>query len=192
MTEKRSTHFRIKLLPQTTIGMLISNPSKTSRKLPFAAPATASTLSRPIRASATTMVFIAFQKLLAGLPCASSAPCLVASSLYAIQTSTRPPRKRRPGTINSQTTTSVMAARTTIAPTVPQMIAFLRNAAGSERAASAITMALSPARTRSMMTIASSAERNSTERMSIAFVQRPGAREIQAGKSGRKKTFTGW
>ena len=60
---------------------------------------------------------------------------------------------------SSQTTITVIRLRTPIAPTAPQTIARFCSAAGRLRAARAMTMALSPARTRSMTTIASKAER---------------------------------
>jgi hypothetical protein len=63
--------------------------------------------------------------------------------------------------LSSQTTIRVSALRTTIAPTVPQIIACRCRCRGTLRAASAITMALSPASTRSMTMIAANAERNS-------------------------------
>jgi len=46
-------------LHHTTIGILINKPRITSKKLPCAAPATPSTLSMPMTASAITIVFIA-------------------------------------------------------------------------------------------------------------------------------------
>ena len=54
-----------------------------------------------------------------------------------------------------------MALRTAIAPTAPQIIAFFCKWAGKFLAAIAITMALSPAKTKSMTTIAINAEKNS-------------------------------
>ena len=51
-----------------------------------------------------------------------------------------------------------MTDRTTMAPTVPQTMAFFCRWAGRWRAARAMTMALSPARTRSMRMMASSAD----------------------------------
>ena len=53
----------------------------TSSTLPCAAPATASTLSRPITASATTMVRIALQKFFAGATSCSRPLSVPASSL---------------------------------------------------------------------------------------------------------------
>src|SRR5690606_16344971 len=64
--------------------------------------------------------------------------------------------------------TSVMAVRTAMAPNVPQMMARLRRCGGSPRAASAITIALSPASTRLMTMIAASAEKNSAEKSSMS------------------------
>jgi hypothetical protein len=55
----------------------------------------------------------------------------------------------------------VSALRATIAPTVPQMIACRCLWRGTLRDASAMTIALSPASTRSITTMAASAARNS-------------------------------
>ena len=141
------------LLPQIRIGMLISRPTQTSRKLPCAAPATPSTLSRPITMSATTIVLMAPQNVLApSIARPFPSPFSGSRSLYAIHTSIAPPTKRRPGTCSSQTTIMVIALRTTTAR-------FCRWR-GTFRAASAMTIALSPASARSMMTIAARAERN--------------------------------
>src|SRR5258708_30305743 len=68
-----------------------------------------------------------------------------------------------------------------------QAMAFFCKAAERERAASAITMALSPASTRSMTTIASSAERNSMELKSIDFVHCPGDGKAKQEGRGEKK-----
>lgn len=67
----------------------------------------------------------------------------------------------------SQTTTKVIAERTAMAPKVPQKIAFLCKFGGRFRAASAITIALSPASTRSINIIAPSADQNSGLNSSI-------------------------
>ena len=96
-------------------------------------------------------------------------PLSEATSWYAIQTSIRPPTSCRPGIFNSHTTASVATTRSTMAPTVPQMIALVRIGFGSLRAASAITMALSPASTRSMTMIANSAVKKSAESQSMAI-----------------------
>ena len=69
MIGKRSTSFSTSVLPNTTMGTLTSRPMTTRSNEPWAAPATASTLSMPISASATTMVFIAPQKVVATGPC---------------------------------------------------------------------------------------------------------------------------
>src|SRR3954470_7762581 len=144
----------------------MTKPSTTSRMLPCAAPATASTLSRPITASAITMVRIAVQKPAAGATsCWPPASSLV-SRRYAIQTRSAPPAAIRPGTCSSHRTATVRLARTTTAPTVPQATARRCRSLGRLRAASAMTIALSPASTRSMTTIAASAERKSMRRFS--------------------------
>ena len=56
-------------------------------------------------------------------------------------------------------TVGAIVVRTAMAPIAPQMIARFCSAGGRLRAARAITMALSPASTRSITTMASSAER---------------------------------
>ena len=61
---------------------------------------------------------------------------------------------------SSQTTITVIRLRTPMAPTAPQTIARFCSATGRLRAARAMTIALSPASTRSMITMASKAERN--------------------------------
>ena len=70
-----------------------------------------------------------------------------------------------------------MRLRTTMAPMVPQAIARFCSSAGTLRAASAITMALSPASMRSMTTIAARAEKKSSERISIPPILGAGPRE---------------
>ena len=65
MIGKRSTSFSTIVLPQTTMGTLISRPMTTRSKLPLAAPATPSTLSTPISASAITIVRMAPQNVVA-------------------------------------------------------------------------------------------------------------------------------
>src|SRR5436190_19306344 len=62
--------------------------------------------------------------------------------------------------LSSQTTITVIRLRTTMAPAVPQRIARFCSCTGRLRAARAMTIALSPASTRSMTTIARSAERD--------------------------------
>ena len=82
MMGKRSTSFSTMVEPNTTIGTLINRPITTRSIAPLAAPATPSTLSMPISASAITMVFIAPQKVLAAGPCSpSSSPLWSAISL---------------------------------------------------------------------------------------------------------------
>src|SRR6185369_8794325 len=61
-----------------------------------------------------------------------------------------------------------MAERTTMAPSVPQTMAFLRSRCGRLRAAKAMTIALSPASTRSMRMMASSADHQPVEKNSIS------------------------
>src|SRR6185312_2595788 len=147
MTGKRSISFRIRVEPHTTSGTLTARPSTTSSRSPRDAPAIASTLSSPISASATTMVRSAAQKPSAAATSCDASSCF--SSFQAIGSSNRPPASIRPGNSSSQTTTAVSAMRTATAPKLPQNTAFFCSGGGSLRAASAITMALSPASTRS-------------------------------------------
>ncbi len=83
-----------------------------------------------------------------------------------MKTSSTPPISSRPGISSSHTTSSVIDERTITAPAVPAMIARRCRCRGTLRAASAMTIALSPASTRSMTTIDASAQKNSMERIS--------------------------
>jgi len=71
MRGKRSTSLSTIELPNTTIGTLTNRPMTTRSMAPWAAPATPSTLSTPIRASATMMVFMAPQNVWAAGPLCS-------------------------------------------------------------------------------------------------------------------------
>src|SRR4051812_20975326 len=80
-----------------------------------------------------------------------------------------------------------MAARTTIAPTVPHAIAFFCKCDGRRRAASAMTIALSPARTRSMRMMAARADHHGVEKISM---QSSVKRLKSLGRSGRAQGHT--
>ena len=69
--------------------------------------------------------------------------------------------------MSSHTTISVIAVRTPMAPTVPQMMAFFCRCLGRLRAARAMTMALSPASTRSIRMMAISADHQAVENSSM-------------------------
>src|SRR6185369_13602596 len=78
-------------------------------------------------------------------------------------------------------TPTVIAARTTMAPSVPQTMALRFSRWGRLRAAKAMTIALSPASTRSIRTMASSADHQAVEKNSISITpscvdQQPGCR----------------
>jgi len=119
----------------------------------------ASTLSTPITASATMMVRIASRTDVADLTsCSPPPPCV---SFQPIQISASPPTTRKPGIFSSQTTTPVSAKRTAMAPAVPQRITRRCISRGTFRAARPMTIALSPASTRSISTIAASADHQS-------------------------------
>ncbi len=76
-------------LPATTSGMLITSPTTSGDRLPFAAPATAITLSTLIMRSATmTVVTAAWSRPLAGTW--RPAPSSLAISLIPIPRSNAP------------------------------------------------------------------------------------------------------
>ena len=79
-----------------------------------------------------------------------------------------------------------MALRTAIAPTAPQIIAFFCRWAGKFLAAIAITMALSPAKTKSITTIANKAEKKSGVNSSnlITFISKKRAHECHGFRWG--------
>lgn len=82
-----------------------------------------------------------------------------ATSLKAIQSTSIPPINKRPGIFNNQTATKVASVRIIIAPTVPKKIAFFCCFFRKFLAIKPITIALSPAITKSMMTIDNKAEK---------------------------------
>ena len=129
-------------------------------------------------ASATTMIRIAPQKPSAvwtvRSPVLLVAPVSVCTiSRYAIHTSSSPPAAASPGMLSSQTTASVIATRTAIAPAVPQRMTRRCICLGTLRAASAIMIALSPASMRSITMIAPRAERNETKSGDSSSMQFP-------------------
>jgi hypothetical protein len=74
--------------------------------------------------------------------------------------------------LSSQTIAKVAAMRSKMAPSVPPRIALERNGLGSLRAASAITIALSPESMTLITMMASSAVKKSVESQSIGRGQR--------------------
>lgn len=70
-----------------------------------------------------------------------------------------PPTRCNPGISRSHTTAKVAAARMIMAPNVPQIMARFCWFFGKFLAANPMTIALSPAKTRSITTIASRAEK---------------------------------
>src|SRR6266850_1883697 len=125
--------------------MLIRRPSTRSTTLPFATAATAMTLSRLITRSAIRIVLMACIKCELEAT-SSSSPSSGTSSFTAIQKSSAPPMSLSQGSLSSSTATMVRTMRSTTAAAAPQKIACFCCLAGSERAASAITTALSPDR----------------------------------------------
>src|SRR6185436_5124273 len=87
----------------------------------------------------------------------------------------------------SQTTITVIRLRTTMAPMAPQTIARFCSAGGRLRAARAMTIALSPASTRSITTMASSAERKVAG--SIEATLAWGAFDFAERRHGRDSRF---
>ena len=140
--------------------MLITSPRMTSTKLPCAAPPTARTLSTPITASAMTMVRTAAPKVAAAAIFSGLESC-GAVSFQPIQMRAAPPTSRKPGIFNNQTTAPVSSTRTAIAPAVPHRMTARCFSLGTLRAAMPMMMALSPASTRSIRMMASSADRKS-------------------------------
>ena len=162
----RDTHFSTSVEPQITIGIEIARPITTSSMLPCAAPPIASTLSTPMTASATMIVWTAPRNdALASIEC-SSGPLPSAVSFQPIQTSAAPPTSRKPGILSSQITTDVSATRTAIAPNVPHSTTRRWCSFGTLRAASPMTIALSPASTRSITMMAASADHHGLEKSS--------------------------
>src|SRR5216110_76484 len=139
-------------LPQTTIGSERPMPKTTRKRSPWAAAATASTLSRLMIASATMMIQTASRN---ELPWRTwpSAPVSLRTSLNAIQKSTRPPRSCSRGIRRRSVAIAMNATRRPTAPAVPQTRPQNCWRWGSVRTASAMTSALSPASVRSMITI---------------------------------------
>src|SRR5262245_4357345 len=117
----------------------------SSVMLPPAAAATAMTLSRLMTRSAMRIVLIAVSRC--SLASMSSPPSSGTSSLMPIQKSSRLPTSFSHGSASILTANMVRPIRSTTAAPAPQKIACFCCLGGSERAASAITTALSPERT---------------------------------------------
>src|SRR4051812_27280679 len=130
--------------PKMTSGIEMARPRINRVTLPPAAAATAITLSRLITRSATRMVLIAASNW--SLALMSSSPSSGISSFTPIQKSSRLPTSLSHGNVRSATAKRVRITRKTIAAAEPQMTACFCCLAGSERAASAMTTALSPDR----------------------------------------------
>src|SRR5882672_1952541 len=125
--------------------MLITSPSTSSRILPLATAATAMTLSRLITRSAIRMVLIA--PIRCSLDLTSPSPSSSGTSSFtAIQKSRAPPMSLRKESFSISTATMVRMIRNTTAAAAPHSIASFCWRCGRERAARAITTALSPDR----------------------------------------------
>src|SRR5216683_4374683 len=149
-----------KPLPQTTIGSDSAIPKATRVKSPWAAAATARTLSRLIVTSATTMIQTACRKE-APWRTSPSPPSPGRTSLTAIQSSSSPPTNWSSGIVSSALTIAIKSSRSATAAAVPHTRPSHCSRAGSERTASAMTSALSPASERSMSTMLTSRAQNS-------------------------------
>ena len=144
ITGKRSMSFSSSVAPKMTSGIEMARPRISRRMLPPAAAATAMTLSRLMTRSAIRMVLIADNSwVLASISASSSSGT---SSFTPIQNSSTLPTILSQGSVSSATANSVRMIRITMAAPEPQMIACVCCFGGSERAASAITTALSPDR----------------------------------------------
>jgi hypothetical protein len=110
-------------LPQTTMGSDRPMPNSTRMRSPWAAAATAKTLSRLIVTSARTMIQIAS---LREVPPRTASPAAAPgrTSLTAIQSSRRPPASWTSGIANRALTRAIPASRRTTAAAVPQMRAW--------------------------------------------------------------------
>ena len=157
-----------------------------------AAPATASTLSSDMETSAMTICQAACAKVFRGGPgcpvavraepaSASSAAwlsaCEVRSSRHIFQHTQRsrmPPARSRPTMARSQVVMPAKRMRSTVAATMPTRIALFRCSRGSPAAARPMTMALSPASTRSIMMTWRRAVKASAEKSS--FMRHPASR----------------
>ena len=147
-------------LPQTTIGSDSAMPKATSSRSPWAAAATASTLSRLMVTSATTMIQIASRSEVPR--CTSPSWCSPGRTRRtAIQSSSSPPAKRSSGIVSSALTTAMKVSLRPTAAAVPHTRPSHCSRAGSERTASAITSALSPASDRSIRMMLTSLAQNS-------------------------------
>src|SRR5215213_5991099 len=147
-------------------AMAMVSPTTRIQKSPFAAPATASTLSSDIETSATMMATSADPKLIGSRaassdpdgPPASASSCarLSASSRYIFQhthKSRMPPASIRPTIASSCIAMAAKTTRSATAPATPQKMTLVRISGATREAAMPTTMALSPATTRSIMTI---------------------------------------
>ena len=166
MIGKRSISLMTSWLPQMMIGIDTSRPKMTSGILwsppaPSAAPAIAMTLSRLITKSATMTVFTAAHNLSLAwmLLCASS--CSGNSSLMPIQNSSAAPTIFRYGICSRVSAKKIRMTRRMMAPAVPHRMPIVRCLGGSLRQASAMTTALSPPSTMSIMMIWPTASQNS-------------------------------
>ena len=96
----------------------MTSPSASNSTLPFAAAATATTLSRLITKSATTIVLIAAHRWSAGFTSASSDSG--SSSLTAIHSSKMPPVSFRNGRRSNCSATAASITRRPTATAAPQ------------------------------------------------------------------------
>ena len=130
-------------LPTTTMGMLMTSPNTMSGPLPFAAAATATTLSRLITRSATMIVHTAVSsRSLAWTLC--SLPSSWAMSLTPIHSNSAPPTSLSQGYPRRFMAKNVSTMRSPIAPSTPHRIPSRRCRGDRLRHASAMTTALSP------------------------------------------------
>ena len=163
---KRSMSFAMSALPQITSGIESRRPKITSpispcgESLPsFAMPAMAMTLSRLMTTSAMMMILTACQSedacrcAFSGCAAASSASSCGRTSFHATHSSRMPASNWRIGILVSHVIRKTNRTRKPTAPPAPKICPQKRCFAGSERVASAMTSALSPARTRSVRMI---------------------------------------
>src|SRR3989338_6337309 len=163
-------------LPHTTSGSDSAIPKVTRTRSPCAAPATASTLSRLMMTSATTMTQTASQSDVPcrTLPSPSPSPVSWRSSFRAIQISRRPPANCSNGILRRYVMIVMNTRRSATAPSEPHTRPQNCWRRGRVRTASAITSALSPASERSMMTMLSHRAQNPGSRRKSTAPPRSG------------------
>ena len=170
------------------MGMLMRTPMASSQKLPPAIAASATTLSRLIVASASTMTAAAEMKspVVPARPTTLTSPsCACALTLSAMTTSIHAPTSLTNGTPSRALAKRSMRSLSAIAPIAPRTTARRVSSGGSRRHARAMTIALSAPSSRSTKKICS---RRKSQPAASVISAHPQAqiRPIRAPWSGRR------